>query len=144
MRLPLRILEALGYPCLVCSGAVTIVLQNPHDRSAFSLAAGDLGLRGRRALERRMRKDGFPPLRHLQDWFRTLTVLDGFEQHGYSLQQQAFAATVEPAVLARAVHRVTGLTWVAARQQGTAVWLPRFRDEVAVRVTCRRAHASGR
>lgn len=138
IQLQALVLEALGHPCPSCSQAVTLVLDRPHDRSAFSIAAGSLGISSRRGLERRMRKHGFPPLGRLQDWLRTLSLINGFERFGYSLQRQAFAAACEPAVLARAVHRATSLSWAEARSQGLRLWLCRFQKEVMTGVVCRR------
>lgn len=131
-----RVLEALGWPCPACARAVAIVLENPHDRHAFDRAAAALGVNSRRSLEGRMRKHGFPTLRQLQDWLRVLALLHGWEAFGHRLQQQAFNASSEPAVLWRAVHRVTGLPWSGAQKVGFATWLWRCHTEIGTAVTC--------
>lgn len=134
-----RVLEALGRPCPECTRAVTIVLETPHDRAAFERAAQSLGLPSRRRLERRLRKHGFPALGRLQDWLRFLSLIDARERLGHSLHQQAFAAAIEPTVLARAVHRVTGLAWSHIKHDAVASSLARFQAEIGTVVTCGRS-----
>jgi hypothetical protein len=90
----------------------------------------------REDLERRMRSHGFPRLGELQDWLRLFKLLNGWEGAGRCLQQQAYAAGVEPAVIARAVARITRVSWVVARETPLAVWLDRFRSEVGGSISC--------
>lgn len=131
-----RVLEALAWPCEACSTAIRIVLENPHDRHAFDRAAEALGLQNRRALERRMRRDGFPALNQFQAWLRLLVLLDVWERDGRSLQDQVYACDEEPSVAFRAVTRVTGTTWHEAQQQGLHVGLTRFAKEIGTHLHC--------
>lgn len=131
-----HVLGALGDRCEECLSAVRVMLEHAHDRRGVSNTAIGMALHDRKALERRLRRHGFPRLHGLKDWLRLLLVTWEWERHGTPLAEQAYAADSDPSGLYRLMHRVTGLPWQEARQQGFSYWLGRFKEEVGTRVSC--------
>lgn len=132
------VLAALGNPCMVCSTAIRIVLQNPHDRHAFTEAAIGAGCTSRRLLERKMRIHGFPQLHVLQESLRLISLEYYWRSEGLSLSTQAYAAGSDPTVLGRLVKRVTGQSWLAWRAATTAPDVSQATLALLPRVHCGR------